>query len=196
MNDDEIAVRVARYVRSRVRDAHLAEDLTQDVLLKLHARRESLPKDPHRVLAWSIQTARNTIIDHHRRNRERTVSIDLAEPIEAKVHDASRDLSVCAARMLRYLPLAYREPVELFDLKQRPQRQIARQLGLSISGVKSRVRRGRRQLAALIADCCDIDISIDGGIQGFEPRPRARALCGDQNADSSCVQQAADASSL
>jgi len=50
-----------------------------------------------------------------------------------------------------------------------PQKEVARHLGISLSGAKSRVQRGRDKLRQRLLDCCDIETGR-GGIIGYTPR--------------------------
>ncbi len=49
-------------------------------------------------------------------------------------------------------------------------------VGISVSGMKSRVQRGRAQLRPLFEDCCLIAVDARGKVTGYEPHPRPR--CG------------------
>ena len=62
------ARRAPRYMRRRVRDEHLADDLAQDVLLKAQKGLRDRP-DGDKLAAWMFQIARNTVIDFYRSRR-------------------------------------------------------------------------------------------------------------------------------
>ena len=51
----------------------------------------------------------------------------------------------------------------------------ARALGLSVSGMKSRVQRGLRQLRRLLTECCRVETGPSGSISGYEPGPGCEA---------------------
>ncbi len=61
--------------------------------------------------------------------------------------------------MMKDLPDKYRQAVELADLKEVKHKDIAQMMGISESGVKSRVKRGREKLRDLLVSCCGIDCS-------------------------------------
>jgi RNA polymerase sigma-70 factor (ECF subfamily) len=195
--------RVRRFLVRRVRDAHLAEDLALEVMVKLHVHRASLPAgDARRATAWALRAARNVAVDHFRASRRSHASLDSApEPTaadaDASARPASRELSGCVRRMMRRLPAPFREAVELADLHGRPQHLVARELGLSVSGAKSRVQRGRRQLRAMIDDCCDVELGRRGSVVSVAPTPRASDYCGSAAAqENACVQSRARSSTL
>ncbi len=70
---------------------------------------------------------------------------------------------------MRLLPDDYRDAVTLVDLDGRTHHAAAQLAGLSTSGMKSRVQRGRRKLAALLHDCCRIE-TTGTAIDGYTPR--------------------------
>ena len=70
--------------------------------------------------------------------------------------------------MIAQLPDPYREAVELYELKGMPQQDIADKLGLSLSGAKSRVQRGREKLKSLLFSCCSFEQDRRGNIIGYE----------------------------
>jgi RNA polymerase sigma-70 factor (ECF subfamily) len=72
--------------------------------------------------------------------------------------------------MMRRLPAAHREALLLTDLGGIDQAAAARRVGVSVSGMKSRIQRGRRQLRTLLEACCRIDLDSRGGIVAYRPR--------------------------
>jgi RNA polymerase sigma-70 factor (ECF subfamily) len=75
----------------------------------------------------------------------------------------ARDLVAMALRpFVLQLPLLYRDAVTMSELEGLPHAEIARRLGLSVSGVKSRVQRGRAQLRRDLERCCEIALDVRG----------------------------------
>ncbi len=75
--------------------------------------------------------------------------------------------------MVRMLPDIYREAVILSELKGLPQKEIAQAQGLSLSGVKSRVQRGRAMLKSMLTAHCGPEFDQAGRISGYDPRCKA-----------------------
>jgi RNA polymerase sigma-70 factor (ECF subfamily) len=69
------------------------------------------------------------------------------------------------------LPTPYREALTLTELQGLTQREAAELMGVSLSGMKSRVQRGRERLRALIEDCCQIALDARGRVIDCDPRP-------------------------
>lgn len=168
-----------RFVARRMPDMHDAQDILQDVFVRAQESLHQL-KSVDRTAAWLARIAANRIIDHYRGRRpteELYEDLAAAEPIE----DPVAALAPCLPRMIDSLPAAYRDALRLSELDGIPQRVVAQRLGLSVSGAKSRVQRGRTQLRQLVEQCCDV-FTEGGSIVGFEPRiegcracPRGRA---------------------
>ena len=167
------------FIGKRVRNDADVDDLVQRVLLQIVKGLGSL-RDLSRLHAWVYRTARNVIVDHSRSSsvrREVTSGaaddLEMAGGPELPVDDetlALRELAACLAPMLRQLSPTYREAVILADLEGITQAEGAERLGVSVSGMKSRVQRGRRQLKAVLDACCRIDLDSRGGLVGYERR--------------------------
>lgn len=80
-------------------------------------------------------------------------------------------------------PAYYREAIMLVELEELTQQAAAGRLGLSLSGMKSRVQRGRKQLRQMLDACCLIQLDRRGGVAEYERRPKGDALCGASPCD-------------
>lgn len=181
--------RLEQFVARRVEDPHDAEDILQEIFLRLLANVDRIDRS-ERVVPWLFQVARNAIADHYRtrsRRREiaRAVEQDSAsyDVIQREIvptgHDtdqAHRELAACIRPMLEHLPEPYREALDLVDLSGWTQAAAADEVGLSRSGMKSRVQRGRRMLLDRLLDCCRVTRSAAGTIVEYEARGAHR--CG------------------
>lgn len=76
-----------------------------------------------------------------------------------------------AALFVSMLPSPYREALTLTELEGLTQKEAAEMLGISLSGMKSRVQRGREKLRAALEDCCHIALDARHRVVGCEPRP-------------------------
>lgn len=140
-----------------------AEDVLQQVFLKMAS---SPPKDvpEERLGAWLFRVARNALVDHGRRARVRTAqTLPDAGVADANGTGPKKSLSRCLEPMLKTLPEHYADAVKKADLEGRSQRELAEELGLSHSAVKSRVQRGRRMLHDNLIACCRPDEDLNCG---------------------------------
>ncbi|MGI9277180.1 MAG: sigma factor-like helix-turn-helix DNA-binding protein [Endozoicomonas sp.] len=67
-------------------------------------------------------------------------------------------MAQCIEPLIEELPKKYRDPLLMAELEGMSQKQVAEKLGLSLSGAKSRIQRGRVQLREKITACCDIEV--------------------------------------
>ena len=98
----------------------------------------------------------------------------LVEPDDSA---AAEELSQCLRPLIATPPATCSEALELTELGGKTQSEAADSLGLSVSGMKSRVQRGRTKLKELLLDCCHVEIDRRGGVVGYEPRNSERRRC-------------------
>jgi len=165
----EFAGKLGQFIRARVTDPATAEDILQDVFVKIHKRLGSL-KDPAKLESWIYLIARHAIIDHYRARKE-TVEVPETLPAEAETGDTEFEgLKAAFRRMIESLPEAYREALVLTDYEGLTQPELAQRLGISLSGAKSRVQRGRARLRAMLDACCTFEFDRRGKVIECEPR--------------------------
>ena len=158
---------LVRFVRSRVNDAETAEDIVHDVLVKAYARRDTL-RSEEKLDAWLFQMTRNAIVDHYRARRpSEEVPEDLVAP--ESEGSAREELARCLTALITHLPERSRAAIELSELQGLTQKETAERLGITLSGAKSRVQRGRAQLHDMLIECCRVERDVRGGIMDYEP---------------------------
>lgn len=175
----EFAEKLRQFIRTRVNDPATAEDILQDVFVKIQARLGQL-KDPAKLQSWIYLIARNAIIDHYRTRKE-TVEVPETLPAEPEPDDGElEELKASFRRMIYSLPEPYREALVLTEFEGLTQQQLADRLGISLSGAKSRVQRSRDQLRDMLHECCTFEFDRRGKVIDCTPRERAKcAECGD-----------------
>lgn len=168
----EFAEKLGQFIRSRVADAASAEDILQDVFVRIQTRLGRL-RDPAKLQGWLYLIARNAIIDYYR-TRKQTVEVPESLPAEpdGDQHDLA-ELKGAFLRMIYSLPEPYREALLLTEFDGLTQQQLAQRVGISVSGAKSRVQRGREQLKEMLNECCTFEFDRRGKIIGCEPRRNA-----------------------
>ena len=165
------------FIRSRVADVSAAEDILQDVFLRVHAALHSL-RERTKLQSWLYQVARNAVIDHYRsRKPQESSPAWLTQPTSEPAAAARRELSVCLTPMMEKLPPSYKEALTLADMGNRPQHEIAHAQGLSLSGAKSRIQRGRAMLKGLLAQCCQLEFDHRGALVDYDPGDRPCDWC-------------------
>jgi RNA polymerase sigma-70 factor, ECF subfamily len=159
-----------QFIHRRVGDPQGAEDILQDVFLKIHTHIDTL-RTPDRLTSWIYQITRNAIADYHRAQRP---TAELAETLAAADElvddDVVRELSPCVSAMVAALPETYREALRLTEYQGLSQKALSEQLGISFSGAKSRVQRARAKIKEQLLDCCHFQFDHAGRIIDYQPR--------------------------
>lgn len=158
------------FIRSRVRDHAAAEDILQESFLKIHRKLPTLRSD-QKVEAWIWRIVRNAITDHFRRDRPNHRLLDDVElPVDPAVD--LPDLACCLREFVDQLTPAHREALLMTEWDGLAQTELAKRLGLSASGAKSRVQRARTELKGLLDACCRFELDRRGRVIEMTPRQR------------------------
>lgn len=167
-----IALHIRPFVERRV-PASDVDDVMQEILQRVHSGADALDEDG-RFVAWLHRVARNVIIDHHRRGSRRDAkhaafATEWRDDAEER-QDALASLAVFVRAFVDMLPTPYREALRLTEIDGLTMREAAEREGVSISGMKSRVQRGRRLLRELFEACCEIALDARGRVVEYTPR--------------------------
>jgi RNA polymerase sigma-70 factor (ECF subfamily) len=167
----DFAGRLGQFIRTRVADPAAAEDILQDVFVKIQAKIAQL-KDPAKLQSWLFLLTRNAIIDHYRARKDMT-EVPETLPSEPPEDDAELEgLKASFRRMIYSLPEPYRDALVLTEFEGLTQKELASRLGISISGAKSRVQRGREQLKVMLHECCTFEFDRRGKVIDCTPREK------------------------
>ena len=173
-----LSLDLRRFLRRRVADDHVADDLLQETFVRVHRNLGTL-READRVATWVYQIARNVLLDHRRRAASPAQALGDTDPADEP------DDRLCTLRchgagwleeMIRSLPDGYREAVQLAEIEGLSQQAVADRLGLSLSGAKSRVQRGRVMLRDVLDQCCRFEFNGRGNLMDFDPKPD-RTVC-------------------
>jgi RNA polymerase sigma-70 factor (ECF subfamily) len=171
----EMRTPLLRFIARRIDDPRDAEDVLQDVMLRIHRHAAELERFEH-LGAWVHQVARSAIVDFYRRRAARPelpagnrIDIDEAEP-EAPSDAPGTELARCLQPLLRQLPDKYREALQLTEFEGLSQAAAAERLGLSHSGMKARVQRARTQLRDVLLECCHVELDRRRGVAAYRAR--------------------------
>jgi len=149
----DFGIKLKRFIQNRISDETVAEDILQEVFIKIHSNIGNL-KSETKLKSWIYQITRNTIIDYYRTKKieiEFRDEIKLEDNYEEKYLD---ELSECISVLVNRLPEKYRNAIELTEYKGYTQESMGHLLGLSPSGAKSRVQRAREKLKTMLMECC------------------------------------------
>jgi RNA polymerase sigma-70 factor (ECF subfamily) len=166
------------FIRSKIRSKEDAEDILQNVFIKISGSIESL-YDEKKVTSWIYSITRNAIIDYYRSNKaKRNDSLDeaLTESLpEEDTDDNTKGLDGCIGSMIAQLPDEYKTIILESELNGVSQKELAAKYDMAYPTVRSRVQRGRERLKQLFNNCCQIEADKHGNILDVE----RKSGCGD-----------------
>lgn len=181
---DEFSRPLKRYIIKRVASAEDAEDILQEVFLKIHSNLKNL-EDGKKIHAWIYTITRNTITDYYRKNSrmpeltEFHENISESSPLELT---ASLEIAACLQGMINSLPEKYQEAIRFSEFEKLSQKEISEKLGISVSGVKSRVLRGRKMLKEMLLGCCQLEFDSLGHVIDYEHKEKNCRFCKKKDA--------------
>jgi RNA polymerase sigma-70 factor (ECF subfamily) len=177
----ELEQKLRPFVARRVPPSDL-DDVLQDVFLRIERALPAL-RDEERFVPWLYAVARSAIFESHRQ-RSRHIAVDIAATVEPEApYDGSEPTALeqeLAGYLLGYvaqLPSPYREALTLTEIEGMTQKAAAAALGISLSGMKSRVQRGRERLRELFEACCRLGVDARGRVVDCEPRDPSGCRC-------------------
>jgi RNA polymerase sigma-70 factor, ECF subfamily len=176
----DVAARLRPFLARRVAPAEI-DDVLQDVFVRVQRGLPGL-RDEERFTSWLFQIARSSVAEYMRvraRHPLASGSDDgdaVAEPTDDD-REAARSLACCVSVFVARLPSPYREAVTLVELEGLTVREAAEMVGVTVSGMKSRVQRGRAQLRQMFDECCEIALDVRGKVIDYAPRPRPCRSC-------------------
>ncbi len=172
---DELERRLRPYVVRRVASPADVDDILQEIFVRMQRGLAGL-RDDERFGGWVYRIAENVIVDHARA-RTRTPLVAAEKVLDRAALDESDDaddlqaaLGECVALFVARLPSPYREAITLTELEGLTQKDAADLLGVTLSGMKSRVQRGREKIRDMFDECCRISVDCRGRVVECEPR--------------------------
>jgi len=173
------------FIGRRVSNSSHAEDILQDIFVKIHKNISSI-EDDTKLRSWVYQIARNTIIDYYRKNRIKTEELTAANfpafmekesfsenqsinLLEYLSDSPNQEIASGLRDMIAQLPEKYAHALLMVEFEGISQAELAKRLGISVSGAKSRVQRGRQMLRDILMRCCHFEFDRFGTIIDYYP---------------------------
>jgi RNA polymerase sigma-70 factor, ECF subfamily len=164
-----------RFINKRVNDSDIARDLLQEIFIKIHLKISSL-SDTDKLASWVYQITRNSIIDYYKKQKLITAPIpEIAELEEPETFN--EEFGNCVKPFVNQLPEIYRDAILQTELGPLSQKDFAEKSGISYTGAKSRVQRGRKQLVEIFNHCCKISTDKYGNILEYHRRSKNCSDC-------------------
>ena len=168
------------YIKHKIRSREDAEDILQNVFIKISSNLETLAEDV-KIKNWIFIITRNAIIDYYRTkgNRSRVTSDqEISEDIiDVDDSDSTKGLDQCLSGMIGLLPDEYREIIIESEINGLKQKDLAERYGIAYPSLRSRVQRGRERLKQLFYNCCHIETDKLGNIIEVQQKANCGGPC-------------------
>jgi RNA polymerase sigma-70 factor (ECF subfamily) len=145
LNWNNVQSELKGFVYKRVKDKALTEDIVHDVFLKVQAKIHQV-KESDKLFGWIYQVTRNTITDHYRKNTKTINPKDI--DWESSPPNFNDCVTNTITELIPTLPDKYRIPLEMTELQNMSQLDVAKKLDLNYTTAKARVQRARQMLKA------------------------------------------------
>jgi len=131
------------FVYGQVKDKSTAEDIVQEVFIKVHTKGSQL-KETEKISNWIYQITRNAVADHFRKVSRSIEAVNV--DWESSYHEFNDCVAHCLRVLMATLPEKYSVPLELAEVHGLSQYEVAEKLNISYSGARSRVQRALKML--------------------------------------------------
>lgn len=156
------------FIKKSVKDTDTANDILQDVFIKIHLRLNTLTHQD-KLTSWLYQITRNSILDFLKKHKPKSEYVDVFPDLsELQIHNFNSETSTCMLSLINHLPENYKDAILQTEIGQLSQKKYAEQAGISYSGAKSRIQRARKELNILFKNCCRIHADKYGNIVEYE----------------------------
>lgn len=159
------------YLLKNVRDKDVAKDLLHDAFLKILEKRQFY-RFKENYDGWAFVITKNVLIDYYRKIKNNADFESIKEGLDENKDesDTYKNLVPALKEFIEDLPEKYSKPLILSDIEGIKQELIARKLGLSVSGAKSRIQRARKMLKEYFLKCSEYKYDSRGKVVEFYPR--------------------------
>ena len=160
---------IVKHISRKVKDKSRRDDLLHEIFIKFAAKFHTI-KHQDNLCGYLYRITDNAITDFHRVDSRFYLTDDESTFERAGPDSTITDTYKLADWRLRLfidqLPPKYREALVLIDLEGKSQKEVAEEVGISYSGLKSLVQRAREMLKNAILNCCDYEFDKYGNIVG------------------------------
>lgn len=159
------------YLLKYVKNRNIAEDILHDSLLKILEKRKFYRFDEN-YDGWAFRITKNVLIDYYRKTKTKGDFDEFKKNLIEENNEINtyENLLPALKDFIESLPEKYSKPLLMSDIKGIKQEIIAQELGISVSGAKSRIQRARKMLKEYFLKCSEYKYDNRGRISGFYPK--------------------------
>ena len=149
------------YIFKKVKNEEIANDLSHEVLMKIYNSCCSSVNIKN-VKSWMFQIAHNTTIDYLKKQNKFTNNVP--ENYVNDDYDVYQEANEIVKPLMQLLPEKYAIPLQLSDIEELKQKEVAQKLNLSLTATKSRIQRARNLLKKKIIECSNLEKDEKGNL--------------------------------
>jgi len=149
------------YIFKKVKNEEIANDLSHEVLMKVYNSCCSSVNIKN-VRSWMFQIAHNTTIDYLKKQNKFTDNVP--ENYDNDDYDVYQEANEIVKPLMQLLPEKYATPLQLSDIEELKQKEVAQKLNLSLTATKSRIQRARNLLKEKIIECGNLEKDEKGNL--------------------------------
>ena len=153
------------YILKKVKNEELANDLSHEVLMKIYNSCCSSTRIRN-IKSWMFQIAHNTTIDFLKKQNKFTDEVP--ENYDSNSYDVYQEANELIEPLMELIPVKYRIPLQLSDIDELKQQEVAHKLNLSLTATKSRIQRARNLLKEKIIECSNLEKDENGNLISIE----------------------------
>ena len=176
---EELSSPLTSFVRKRIPSETDADDVLQEVFIKIHNNIDNLTDD-NKIHAWVYRITRNAIVDYYRGHNKPMELLEAPDDLAIESDEdltSNLEIASCLKAMIESLPGKYKEALLLTEFGNLTQKELSERLGLSLSGAKSRVQRGRQKLKEMLLGCCHLEFDRLGNVIDYQHKSKECKYC-------------------
>jgi RNA polymerase sigma-70 factor (ECF subfamily) len=175
----EFSVPLKNFIKRRITNEADADDILQEVFIRIQNNIANLI-DEDKIHAWVYKITRNVIVDYYRKGDKSLVFSEISEELVMEFDEdltSNVEIAACLKTMIDSLPDKYRQALLLTEFENLTQKELSEKMGLSLSGAKSRVQRGRGKLKEMLLGCCQIEFDRLGNVIDYQHKSSECKYC-------------------
>lgn len=161
------------YILKKVKNEEMANDLSHEVLMKVYNSCCSNIEIKN-VKSWMFQIAHNTTIDYLKKQTRFIENIP--ENYDNDDQNVFLESDGIVELLIKLLPKKYAVPLELSDIKEFKQKEVAEKLNLSLTATKTRIQRARTLLKEKIIECSNLEQDENKNLISLEIKSNCKLI--------------------
>lgn len=153
------------FIQNKTRNTADTDDILQEAFIRIIRNWDNVSQSVN-LRHYLYGIVRNTMYDHFKGQKP---FLDTSDMQDVFTDEETQDLNAtvadcCIKPFINKLPDHYREALLITEFQDVSQKELAEKLGISYSGAKSRVQRGKEKLKELLLECCSYQSDVYGNI--------------------------------